>query len=91
MIAFYFIALISSIATSSSAYGFKPEEQRIDVTGEHRFIPPNLKKDYRGPCPALNAMANHGYLPRNGIASTEQIVAGQKTLTLVHQRALSLC
>ncbi|KAL1601572.1 hypothetical protein SLS60_006487 [Paraconiothyrium brasiliense] len=52
-----------------------PEEQRIDVTGEHRFIPPDLPKDYRGPCPALNALSNHGYIPRNGIASIDQIVA----------------
>jgi hypothetical protein len=27
----------------------------------------------RGPCPALNTLANHGYLPRNGIAMPEQI------------------
>jgi hypothetical protein len=32
--------------------------------------------DIRGPCPGLNAAANHGYLPRNGIASIEQTVAG---------------
>ncbi|KIJ46634.1 hypothetical protein M422DRAFT_107608, partial [Sphaerobolus stellatus SS14] len=32
----------------------------------HAFIPagPN---DIRGPCPALNTLAYHGYLPRNGI------------------------
>ncbi|KAJ7350694.1 Cloroperoxidase, partial [Mycena albidolilacea] len=29
------------------------------------FIPPK-PTDLRGPCPALNALANHGYLPRNG-------------------------
>lgn len=30
--------------------------------------------DQRGPCPGLNTMANHGYLPRNGIATQEQII-----------------
>jgi len=25
--------------------------------------------DVRGACPGLNALANHGYMPRNGIAS----------------------
>ncbi|KAJ2925958.1 heme-thiolate peroxidase, partial [Candolleomyces eurysporus] len=30
--------------------------------------------DIRGPCPALNTLANHGYLPRNGVASPSEIV-----------------
>ncbi|KAH8806896.1 Chloroperoxidase [Flagelloscypha sp. PMI_526] len=30
--------------------------------------------DLRGPCPGLNTLANHGYLPRNGIATFEDIV-----------------
>lgn len=38
------------------------------VTGEHSFIPPNFNRgDQRGPCPGLNALANHGYIARNGI------------------------
>ncbi|TFK53278.1 Cloroperoxidase [Heliocybe sulcata] len=32
---------------------------------DHPFIP-RTKTDSRAPCPALNALANHGYLPRNG-------------------------
>ncbi|KIK41958.1 hypothetical protein CY34DRAFT_84406 [Suillus luteus UH-Slu-Lm8-n1] len=31
----------------------------------HPFIPAT-QGDRRSPCPALNALANHGYLPRNG-------------------------
>eukprot|EP01104_Vermistella_antarctica_P012436 TRINITY_DN3598_c0_g1_i2.p1 TRINITY_DN3598_c0_g1~~TRINITY_DN3598_c0_g1_i2.p1 ORF type:complete len:438 (+),score=80.69 TRINITY_DN3598_c0_g1_i2:163-1476(+) len=27
---------------------------------------PPIPTDYRGPCPGLNTLANHGYLPRNG-------------------------
>ncbi|KAF9443871.1 Cloroperoxidase [Macrolepiota fuliginosa MF-IS2] len=30
--------------------------------------------DIRGPCPGLNTLANHGYLPRNGVASPAQII-----------------
>ncbi|KAH6891630.1 Chloroperoxidase [Coprinopsis sp. MPI-PUGE-AT-0042] len=30
--------------------------------------------DMRGPCPGLNTLANHGYLPRDGIASPRQII-----------------
>jgi hypothetical protein len=38
------------------------------VTGAHAFQPPNFAQgDQRGPCPGLNALANHGYIPRNGI------------------------
>ena len=42
------------------------EDQLIDVTGEHAWAPPG-PGDLRGPCPGLNALANHGYFPRNGI------------------------
>jgi len=30
----------------------------------------------RGPCPALNTLANHGYIPRNGVATVEEIQRG---------------
>ncbi|CAK4032224.1 Aromatic peroxygenase [Lecanosticta acicola] len=40
----------------------------ISVTGEHAFQPPG-EGDQRGPCPGLNALANHGYIPRNGVVS----------------------
>jgi hypothetical protein len=41
----------------------------IEVSGKHEFQPPNFDRgDQRGPCPGLNALANHGYLPRDGIA-----------------------
>ncbi|KZT33639.1 Cloroperoxidase [Sistotremastrum suecicum HHB10207 ss-3] len=39
----------------------------------HPFQAPG-PNDQRGPCPGLNTLANHGYLPRNGIASFEQII-----------------
>ncbi|KAF8503098.1 Chloroperoxidase [Gautieria morchelliformis] len=35
---------------------------------------PLRRGDIRGPCPGLNTLASHGYLPRNGIASPAQII-----------------
>ncbi|KAF9484105.1 Cloroperoxidase [Pholiota conissans] len=35
---------------------------------------PAGKDDIRGPCPGLNTLASHGWLPRNGIASPSQII-----------------
>ncbi|KAI1522365.1 Peroxidase-2 domain containing protein, partial [Pyrenophora tritici-repentis] len=52
--------------------GFDADAQRISTTGKWRYIPPG-PDDIRGPCPGLNVMANHGYLPRNGIASVVQM------------------
>ncbi|ORY10253.1 Chloroperoxidase [Clohesyomyces aquaticus] len=53
--------------------GFDPEAQYVENTGEHGFVPPR-NGDYRGPCPGLNALANHGYIPHKGIASTDEII-----------------
>lgn len=36
----------------------------------------NLLTTKLSPCPGLNAAANHGYLPRSGIATIEQTVSG---------------
>ncbi|KAI0814073.1 hypothetical protein GGR55DRAFT_687083 [Xylaria sp. FL0064] len=56
-------------------YTFNAEEQRISVDGEHAFVPPNFKAgDQRGPCPGLNALANHGYLPHNGVAAMATLI-----------------
>ncbi|KAI0068698.1 Cloroperoxidase [Artomyces pyxidatus] len=35
------------------------------LSNAHKFIPA-APGDSRSPCPALNALANHGHLPRNG-------------------------
>ncbi|RDW57105.1 hypothetical protein BP6252_13851 [Coleophoma cylindrospora] len=45
--------------------------QPISVSGVHAFVPPGAG-DVRGPCPGLNVLANHGYLPHNGVASLLQ-------------------
>ncbi|KAF2837283.1 hypothetical protein M501DRAFT_938097 [Patellaria atrata CBS 101060] len=45
----------------------------------HPFRAPG-PTDQRGPCPGLNTLANHGYIPRNGIATIGQINAGTARL-----------
>jgi len=35
---------------------------------------PQAPGDIRGPCPGLNTLASHGWLPRNGIATPVQII-----------------
>lgn len=42
------------------------ENQRVDVTGTHKWVAPG-PNDIRGPCPGLNALANHGYFPHSGV------------------------
>ncbi|KJZ75261.1 hypothetical protein HIM_05455 [Hirsutella minnesotensis 3608] len=47
----------------------------IDVTGRHKFVPPNFEAgDQRGPCPGLNALANHNYIPHDGVVNSFQII-----------------
>ncbi|KAH8831123.1 Chloroperoxidase [Flagelloscypha sp. PMI_526] len=41
----------------------------------HHYRAPG-KHDIRGPCPGLNTLANHGYLPRSGIATFEEVITG---------------
>lgn len=53
--------------------GFDADAQRISTSGQYKFVPPG-SGDLRGPCPGLNALANHGYLPHNGYTSLTQAV-----------------
>lgn len=52
---------------------FDAKSQLIDVSGDHAFVAPG-SGDQRGPCPGLNAMANHGYLPHNGVGTITQFI-----------------
>ncbi|OWZ08134.1 Chloroperoxidase [Phytophthora megakarya] len=38
------------------------------------FPPPNAATNHRSPCPALNSLANHGFLPRNGKELTPELI-----------------
>ena len=44
------------------------EDQLVDVTGQYAWVAPG-PNDIRGPCPGLNALANHGYFPHSGVVS----------------------
>lgn len=55
--------------------GFDPTTQYVSTTGNHAFVAPS-PSDLRGPCPGLNAMANHGYIPHNGVATITQFIQG---------------
>lgn len=58
-------AVVGAIPQYSKRQAFDPTAQHIDVSNAHAFIAPGAS-DLRGPCPALNALANHGYIARNG-------------------------
>ncbi|KAJ5350648.1 hypothetical protein N7541_008375 [Penicillium brevicompactum] len=54
---------------------FDSMKSPVDVTGEHAFQPPNFENgDQRGPCPGLNALANHAYIPRDGVVSFGNVI-----------------
>lgn len=57
------------------APGFVASEQYVSNTGAHAFVAPG-PSDLRGPCPGLNAMANHNYIPHNGVATITQFIQG---------------
>jgi hypothetical protein len=52
----------------------------VDVSGAHAFAAPDFDAgDQRGPCPGLNALANHGYIAHTGITTFTEL------LTAVHE------
>jgi hypothetical protein len=53
--------------------GFDAAAQYVDTSGAHAWKAPG-KTDQRGPCPGLNALANHGYIPHNGIGTITQFI-----------------
>ncbi|CZS91364.1 related to oxidase [Rhynchosporium agropyri] len=55
---------------------FNAKEQLVSIEGEHAFMAPVKGKDLRGPCPGLNAAANHGYIPHNGVLDSQQTING---------------
>lgn len=54
---------------------FDAEKQFVDVSegSGHEWVAPG-PDDLRGPCPGLNAFANHGFLPHNGYATITQFI-----------------
>ncbi|KAF2170623.1 hypothetical protein M409DRAFT_64293 [Zasmidium cellare ATCC 36951] len=60
---------------------FNAADQYIDVSegSGHEYVAPG-PDDLRGPCPGLNAMANHGFLPHNGYATISQYIDATTTV-----------
>lgn len=54
-----------------TAPGFNAAQQYISNTGQYAYVPPG-PNDLRGPCPGLNAMANHGL--ENPIQAAPQVL-----------------
>lgn len=54
---------------------FNLEEQFVSTTGDHAYASP-LPNQIRGPCPGLNAAANHGYLDRSGVQGLVKTITG---------------
>ena len=52
---------------------FDAKFQYVSTKGIHKFVAPG-PTDQRGPCPGLNALANHGYLPHNGVGTIQQFI-----------------
>ena len=57
---------------------FDPTSQHVSTTGKYSWVAP-ASSDQRGPCPGLNALANHGYLPHNGVADIPTIISAVNT------------
>jgi hypothetical protein len=52
---------------------FSASDQYVNVKSgtTHEYRDPS-STDKRGPCPGLNAAANHAFLPRNGLPNIQQ-------------------
>ncbi|CAJ2499721.1 Uu.00g025740.m01.CDS01 [Anthostomella pinea] len=60
---------------------FDPMTSPIDVSGDHAFQAPDLDNgDQRGPCAGLNALANHGYIPHDGVVGTLELIEAVNTV-----------
>ncbi|KIW23701.1 uncharacterized protein PV07_11880 [Cladophialophora immunda] len=50
-----------------------PLDTPIQVDGQHQWQAPSSSAQ-RGPCPGLNALANHGYIDRSGVAKFPDVI-----------------
>eukprot|EP01117_Protostelium_nocturnum_P003957 TRINITY_DN15231_c0_g1_i1.p1 TRINITY_DN15231_c0_g1~~TRINITY_DN15231_c0_g1_i1.p1 ORF type:complete len:244 (-),score=66.01 TRINITY_DN15231_c0_g1_i1:103-834(-) len=58
------VAILFFVALLGLTYSWPMLEGKL-IKDDHSWIAPG-KSDVRSPCPVLNTLANHGYLPRNG-------------------------
>lgn len=58
------------------AVTFDAASQYVETTGAHAWVAPDFDAgDQRGPCPGLNALANHNYLPHSGVATIGEFIS----------------
>ncbi|CZT41973.1 related to oxidase [Rhynchosporium secalis] len=73
-------AAVAKFQSQRRAPGFDAAQQYVSTHGQYEFKPPTNPNTYtgdqRGPCPGLNAMANHNYIPHNGVANIQQFIDG---------------
>lgn len=56
---------------------FNAQDQYVSNTGNHAYRAPNFAAgDTRGPCPGLNALANHGYIDHSGVTNLVEAIQG---------------
>ncbi|KLU85627.1 hypothetical protein MAPG_04649 [Magnaporthiopsis poae ATCC 64411] len=80
----FFVALLSAVSAAPATPAAAPADT------QHAFKAPGTN-DLRSPCPMLNALANHGFLPRDGRnVSMEQLIAGFKEGTNLDPAATQL-
>ncbi|KAJ4343710.1 hypothetical protein N0V95_006540 [Ascochyta clinopodiicola] len=71
---------------------FNAEKQYINIEAGsgHEYVPPG-SGDLRGPCPGLNAFANHNFIPHSGYATVQQYIdATMKVVGMGTQLSLFL-
>lgn len=56
-------------------YIFDEKLQFVDLTGDNEWRAPG-PNDERGPCAGLNALANHGFISRDGVVDRDDVVNG---------------
>lgn len=67
-------AAVVTVVTISSAQSFEIGEYFRPSNGEFSGFPGTNATYRRAPCPALNALANHGVLPRDGQNITKAVL-----------------
>ncbi|EGZ19471.1 chloroperoxidase [Phytophthora sojae] len=75
MVSFTRSIAVAAIATISSAWALQEGEYYRPTTSEASGVYGTTAPYRRAPCPALNTLANHGYLPRNGQNITHDMLS----------------
>ncbi len=82
--------LSAGVSLGSSSFTWS-SSQLVDVAGVHAYAGP-LPGQARRPCPAQNALANHGYLDRSGfITFLDCVAANRLVFNLGEDLAAILC